>query len=121
MTSKCLRYAKRLGPQAKGLFILISKADHKLEARASRDLATFDRSKLKAIQDASEEKLHFAWAGGLEPGQGHYYRIQGPTFLMEYDNTQDKANHIHSVWRDLRNDFGEDLLRKHYDQTPHPK
>jgi hypothetical protein len=76
---------------------------------------------LKAIREAGDEKLHFAWAGGLEPGQGHYYRIQGPTFLLEYDNTQDKANHIHSVWRDLQNDFGEDLLRRHYEQVPHGK
>ena len=65
--------------------------------------------------------MHFAWAGGLEPGQGHYYRILGPTFLMAYDNTQDQASNIHSVWRDLQNDFGEDLLRKHYDQTPHAR
>src|ERR1041385_3994787 len=72
---------------------------------------------LKAIREAGDEKLHFAWAGGLEPGQGHYYRIQGPTFLLEYDNTQDKANHIHSVWRDLQNDFGDDLLRRHYEQA----
>jgi hypothetical protein len=76
---------------------------------------------LKAIQQAGLEKIHFAWAGGLEPGQGHYYRIQGPTFLMEYDNTQDNANHIHTVWRNLPDDFGEDLLRQHYDQVPHPK
>jgi hypothetical protein len=73
----------------------------------------------KAIEDV--DNIHFAWAGGLEPGQGHYYRIQGPTFLMEYDNTQNGANHIHTVWRDLANDFGEDLLRKHYDQVSHPK
>jgi hypothetical protein len=76
---------------------------------------------LKAIQQAGEDKIQFAWAGGLQPGQGHYYRIQGPTFLMEYDNTQNDANHIHSVWRDLLNDFGEDALRKHYDQVPHSK
>jgi hypothetical protein len=57
----------------------------------------------------------------LEPGQGHYYRIQGPSFLMEYDNTQNNANHIHTVWRDLQNDFGEDLLRQHYEQVPHGK
>lgn len=74
---------------------------------------------LKAIQKAGVKKLHFSWAGGLEPRQGHYYRIQGPTFLMEYDNTQNDANHIHSVWRDLLNDFGEDLLRKHYQEAPH--
>jgi hypothetical protein len=78
-------------------------------------------SDLKKIQQAGQDKISFAWAGGLEPGQGHYYRIQGPSFLMEYDNTQDNANHIHSVWRDLQNDFGEDLLRNHYDQVPHPK
>jgi hypothetical protein len=76
---------------------------------------------LKAIQDTGPEQLHFAWAGGLQPGQGHYYRVQGPTFLLEYDNTQDNANHIHSVWRDLQNDFGEDLLRKHYEEVPHSK
>jgi len=74
---------------------------------------------LKQIHEAGD--IFFAWAGGTEPGQGHYYRIQGRTFLMEYDNTQDKANHIHSVWRDLKNDFGEDLLKKHYEQVPHEK
>jgi hypothetical protein len=73
----------------------------------------------KKIQDAGQEKIQFAWAGGLESGQGHYYRIQGPTFLMEFDCTQDHANHIHTVWRDLQNDFGDDVLRKHYDQTVH--
>lgn len=76
---------------------------------------------LARIQKAGFNKIHFAWAGGLERGQPHYYRIQGPTFLMEYDNTQNNANHIHAVWRDFENDFGDDLLRKHYDQTPHAK
>jgi hypothetical protein len=76
---------------------------------------------LKKIMQAGEDKIQFAWAGAIEPGKGHYYRIQGPTFLMEYDDTQDNANHIHTVWRDLQNDFGEDLLRQHYDQVPHPK
>jgi hypothetical protein len=76
---------------------------------------------MKAIEQAGRAKIHFAWAGGLAPGEGHYYRIQGPTFLMEYDNTQNNANHIHTVWRDLPNDFGEDLLRKHYEQVAHPK
>jgi len=71
---------------------------------------------LKKIESAGLEKLFFAWAGATEVGQGHYYRIQGPSFLMEYDNTQNNANHIHAVWRDLESDFGEDLLRKHYDQ-----
>lgn len=78
-------------------------------------------SDLKKIRQAGDDRIHFGWAGGLQPGQGHYYRIQGPTFLMEYDNTQNNANHIHAVWRDLQNDFGEDLLRKHYEQAPHSK
>ncbi|MDH3711552.1 MAG: DUF3500 domain-containing protein, partial [Cyclobacteriaceae bacterium] len=52
--------------------------------------------------------------GSLKPGKGHYYRIQGPTLLIEYDNIQNNANHVHSVVRDLTNDYAEDLLRKHY-------
>jgi hypothetical protein len=76
---------------------------------------------LRKIQNAGFDKLYFAWAGPLARGKGHYYRIQGPTFLMEYDNTQDNANHIHTVWRDFENDFGQDLLRRHYDQVPHTK
>jgi len=55
----------------------------------------------------------FAWAGSEEPGRGHYYAVRGPRFLIEYDNTQNGANHIHAVWRDLDNDWGEDLLRAH--------
>jgi hypothetical protein len=58
--------------------------------------------------------IHFAWAGGLERHQGHYYRIQGPRFLVEYDNTQNEANHVHSVWRDPANDFGAHVLAEHY-------
>jgi uncharacterized protein DUF3500 len=62
--------------------------------------------------------LWFAWAGGEEPGQPHYYRIQAPAFLIEFDDTQNGANHIHSVWRDFDGDFGLDLLKEHY-QTSH--
>ena len=58
--------------------------------------------------------VHFAWAGGEVPGQGHYYRLQGQRFLVEYDNTQNGANHIHTVWRDPAGDFGADLLPAHY-------
>jgi hypothetical protein len=74
---------------------------------------------LRKIMDADIEKVRFAWAGSMEPGQPHYYRLHGPTFLVEYDNTQNNANHVHTVWRDLTNDFGDDALRRHYDQTPH--
>lgn len=74
---------------------------------------------LERIQNAGLAKVYFAWAGPTEAGKGHYYRVQGPTFLMEYDCTQDNANHIHSVWRDLENDFGEDPLKQHYQEQPH--
>jgi hypothetical protein len=61
-----------------------------------------------------EGSLHFAWAGSVEPGQGHYYRIQTKDWLFEYDCTQNDANHIHSVWRDFDGDFGRDILAEHY-------
>ncbi|HJR39734.1 MAG TPA: DUF3500 domain-containing protein [Nocardioidaceae bacterium] len=60
------------------------------------------------------ESLAFAWAGGTERGQGHYYAVRGSRFLLEYDNTQNGANHIHTVWRDLDRDWGADLLAEHY-------
>jgi hypothetical protein len=68
-----------------------------------------------AIEDAGFDNVHFAWAGGSERGEGHYYRVEGRTFLIEYDNTQNNNNHVHSVFRDLNNDFGGDVLRAHYD------
>lgn len=74
---------------------------------------------LERLRRADLQKIHFAWAGAAEPGQPHYYRIQGPTFLIEYDNTQNNANHIHTVWRDFQRDFGRDLLAEHYRNSPH--
>lgn len=70
----------------------------------------------KEIQEAGLQQLHFAWAGSTEKGIGHphYYRITGPTILIEYDNTQNNANHIHSVLRNLKHDFGNDILLEHY-------
>ncbi len=70
---------------------------------------------LARIVAADIDSLYFAWAGSLERGEPHYYRIHGPTDLFEYDNTQNGANHVHSVWRNFENDFGLDLLRRHYD------
>jgi hypothetical protein len=64
-------------------------------------------------------QVTFAWAGGIARGDPHYYRIQGPTFLIEFDNTQNNANHVHTVWRDFEGDFGRDLLREHYREAPH--
>ena len=66
---------------------------------------------------AGVDKIGFAWAGGLEPGDLHYYRVQGPTFLIEYDNTQGNGNHAHSVWRDFEGDFGDDVLKQHYESA----
>ena len=63
------------------------------------------------------DNLFFAWAGGEQKGDPHYYRIQSSLFLIEYDDTQNNANHIHSVWRDLEGDFGMDLLKQHYDAS----
>jgi hypothetical protein len=82
----------------------------------SADLAQSHWSKIRA---QGFDKLHFAWAGGAKRREGHYYRVHGPTMLIEYDNTQNDANHIHTVLRDLENDFGEDLLRKHYESGHH--
>jgi hypothetical protein len=65
------------------------------------------------IYSAGVDNLWFAWAGGIERGEKHYFRIQGPTFLIEFDNTQNDGNHVHSVWRDYTGDFGADLLREH--------
>jgi hypothetical protein len=63
------------------------------------------------------KNIYFAWSGVAERGGPHYYRIQAPTFLVEYDNTQNDANHIHTVWRDLTNDWGADLLKQHYNAS----
>ena len=80
------------------------------------DLAAERTARLKK---AGIEKIGFAWAGETERGKKHYYRVQGPTFLVEYDNTQNDGNHIHSVWRDFNGDFGRDLLREHLQSSKH--
>ncbi len=71
------------------------------------------------IRKAGLEKMAFAWAGEAERGKKHYYRVQGPTFLIEHDNSQNNGNHIHSVWRDFNGDFGRDLLREHLKAVAH--
>ncbi len=71
------------------------------------------------IEEAGFERIHFAWAGKIQKSNPHYYRVQGPTFIMEFDKTQNNANHVHLVWRDFENDFGDDLLKKHYEQELH--
>jgi hypothetical protein len=69
--------------------------------------------RMAKITAAGIGNVTFAWAGPVERGQKHYYRVQGPTFLLEFDNTQNDGNHVHSIWRDFKDDFGRDLLREH--------
>jgi hypothetical protein len=71
------------------------------------------------INAAGFDAIFFAWAGARQRGTPHYYRIQGPSFLIEYDNTQNQGNHVHTVWRDFADDFGRDLLRQHLSSVPH--
>ena len=71
----------------------------------------------RALEDI--DAIRFAWAGPTERGKPHYYRVQGPKFLIEYDSSQDGGNHIHTVWRDFDGDFGRDLLREHHSRSAH--
>lgn len=78
--------------------------------RHREDVAEAD---LKKIREAGVDEIRFGWAGSLKFGEAFYYRVQGPTFLLECANTQNQANHIHTVWRDFKGDFGRDLLLEH--------
>jgi hypothetical protein len=94
---------------AKQRDLLMKVVDSYVSLMAS-DIA---EDRMAKLRKAGLDKITFAWAGDIERGKKHYYRVQGPTFLIEYDNTQDDANHIHSIWRDFEGDFGRDLLREH--------
>lgn len=82
--------------------------------RMPDEIAEYEWSKLNG---STFDNIHFAWAGKMEPRQPHYYRLQGPRFLIEYDNVQSDVNHIHSVWRDPEGDFGVDILAQHYAES----
>jgi hypothetical protein len=73
----------------------------------------------RTVTEAGLDTVRFTWAGSDRRGEGHYYAVTGPTFLLEYDNTQSNANHVHTVWRDLRNDWGADVLAQHYAAHQH--
>jgi len=73
--------------------------------------------RLNQIEKEGTASIHFAWAGSEKHGAPHYYRVHGPSFLVEYDNTQNNANHIHTVWRDLKDDWGQDPLKDHYGKS----
>lgn len=85
-----------------------------IEVYARNYRPQYAEAQLQQIRAAGLEQIHFAWAGGFNPGEAHYYRLHGPRLLIEYDNTQNQANHIHSVFRDPLQDFGADLLKAHY-------
>ena len=104
----------------KGLSVASMTASQRDELRAllktyidriADDLAD---SEWRKINGSEFEKLTFLWAGGIESGEPHYYRVQGGRLFVEYDNTQRGTNHIHTVWRDLENDFAGDALALHY-------
>jgi hypothetical protein len=104
-----------LNTEQKKLFIqLLSLYIHRYKA-------AFASQMMQEVESAGLNNLRFAWAGDEQPGVGHphYYRIQGPTIIIEYDNTQNNANHIHTVIRDLKNDFGGDQLLEHYKSNKH--
>ena len=104
--------AAELGPAQREKLVRL------VEAYARNMRAEIADDELRRLREAGLERVHFAWAGPLETG-AHYYRIHGPTLRIELDNTQNEANHIHSVWHDPRNDFGADLLRAHYEHGHH--
>lgn len=95
------------GIQRSALLTLLSE----YTGRFRPEFSATDMAKIKA---AGIENIRFGWAGGTKPGVAYYYRVQGPTFLMECANTQNKANHVHATWRDFNGDFGRDLLGEHF-------
>ena len=102
-----------MGPQQQAAFLkLIEVYTSNMEA----DIAAERITKIKA---AGMDGISFAWLGETEKGKKHYYSVQGPTFLIEYDNTQNNGNHVHSVWRDFKGDFGRDILREHLKEVAH--
>ena len=108
-----LPVAKMNAVQKETLHRLLDEYAHNLP----HELAQSRRERI----EASGDDLYFAWAGGIERGEPHYYRLQSPSFLVEYDDTQNDANHIHSVWREFDGDFGRDLLAAHYESSHHVK
>ena len=95
---------------------LLMDVIHAYTAVMADDIAA---ERMASIRDAGLDDIGFVWAGPTARGAKHYYRVQGPTFLIEYDSTQGNGNHVHSVWRDFTGDFGRDLLREHLQASAH--
>jgi len=111
-----------LNGQPSGL--LASKMNAKQFDALMALMEVYARNVPDQLAEAREEQIkqaakniYFAWAGGINKGDPHYYRVQAASFLIEFDMTQDNANHIHSVWRDAKNDFGDDVLKAHYQDS----
>lgn len=102
-----IRYSELNAPQQQLLIDLIN-------LYLGRMQPSIQAEQMQKLKDQDLNQILFAWAGGIKPGEAHYYRIHTKEFLLEYDNTQNDANHIHTVWRGFGNDFGEDLLKQHY-------
>lgn len=90
-----------------------------IETYAEVQRPALKEARLADLKAGGLEHIRFAWMGGTDKGEGHYYRIQGATFLIEYDNIQNNANHVHTVWRDFEGDFGRDVLKEHYQAHAH--
>jgi hypothetical protein len=91
-----------------------------IEVYASNMASPLDQARMDLARKQPRENTWFAWTGGVPRGVAHYYRVQTPAFLIEFDDTQNNANHIHTVWRDFEGDFGMDLLKAHYDASHKP-
>jgi hypothetical protein len=105
--------------------IAAAKLDEKQRALLWKLIDTYARNfepglaeaRLARAKQGGIEAIRFGWAGSTVRGKQHYYRVQGPQFLIEYDASQNDGNHIHTVWRDFSGDFGRDLLREHYSRA----
>ncbi|MGH7390604.1 MAG: DUF3500 domain-containing protein [Candidatus Rokuibacteriota bacterium] len=102
-----------MGAEARGQAVRL------IETYARNMRSELAEEELRRAREAGLARVHFAWAGPIDRRRPHYYRLHGPTLLIEYDNTQNNANHVHSVWHDPRNDFGADALRAHYEHGHH--
>jgi hypothetical protein len=110
LEARGIAFAKLSSPQQTQLLALI-------EGYASTMKPKLAEERLAKIRAAGLDGIRFAWAGPTARGRPHYYRVQGPTFLIEFDNSG--GNHIHTVWRDFEGDFGRDLLKEHYGTSAH--
>jgi Protein of unknown function (DUF3500). len=109
---KGVAYAK-MSAEQKGMLMAFI---HEVAETQAPELS---KERIQKLTKAGLDTIKFAWMGGVDRGQPHYFRVQGKTFLIEYDNTQNDANHVHLVWRDFNGDFGRDLLAEHYKNAPH--